>query len=63
MPIYEYLCNNCGHKFEELRSMDDKDKEISCPKCKSQNTNKVISCFGVGNSRGNSNSSAPCGGG
>jgi len=32
MPIYQYLCPTCNHKFELKRSFHD-DCEVSCPKC------------------------------
>ena len=32
MPIYEYKCTNCGHIFEELRSISD-GEGATCPKC------------------------------
>lgn len=39
MPIYEYACEECGFKLEELRSMDqrhpigEKHDTTVCPKC------------------------------
>ena len=35
MPIYEYICEDCGYIFSEL--VLHKDKQIVCPKCKSKN--------------------------
>lgn len=32
MPIYEYLCPRCGHKFEVLTTMDKRDEAV-CEKC------------------------------
>jgi putative FmdB family regulatory protein len=32
MPTYEYVCRNCGHKFEELQSMSE-DPLVRCPSC------------------------------
>jgi putative FmdB family regulatory protein len=32
MPIYEYCCNSCMHRFELKRSFSD-DSAVSCPKC------------------------------
>ena len=42
MPIYEYECENCYYKFEDLRQMDDDPKE--CPGCGS---NKIKRLFSV----------------
>lgn len=32
MPTYQYLCDECGHEFEEFQSMTD-DAIDTCPKC------------------------------
>jgi putative FmdB family regulatory protein len=32
MPIYEYECNECSHRFELRQSFHDKP-EATCPKC------------------------------
>ena len=32
MPVYEYVCKNCGHKFDALRSMKEADAPIHCDK-------------------------------
>lgn len=32
MPIYEYECGKCGHKFEQLQEMSA--GAPVCPKCK-----------------------------
>jgi len=32
MPTYEYLCEKCGHKFDEFQYMSEKVLE-QCPKC------------------------------
>lgn len=41
MVIYEFICNNCGHEFEEL--VKDKATSLSCPKCQSKEVKKLIS--------------------
>ena len=32
MPNYEYLCNKCGHRFEQIRKFSDKQLR-KCPEC------------------------------
>ncbi len=32
MPIYEYKCISCGHRFEKLQSFHDEPVRV-CPKC------------------------------
>jgi len=42
MPIYEYLCEKCGHEFErEQRITADPIK--TCPACKARKVKKLIS--------------------
>ena len=42
MPIYEYICENCRHKFQILI----RGKESpACPKCHGQKLNKLFSTF------------------
>ena len=45
MPLYEYLCLDCGNLFEELRSMSDADVTISCEACGGDHTSRKISLF------------------
>jgi putative FmdB family regulatory protein len=32
MPLYEYLCDACGHRFEVIQKFSDAPLEL-CPKC------------------------------
>jgi putative FmdB family regulatory protein len=32
MPLYEYLCDACGHAFEKIQKFSD-PLETTCPKC------------------------------
>lgn len=32
MPIYDYKCARCGHRFDLLRSVSARD-DVKCPKC------------------------------
>lgn len=34
MPIYEYCCDNCLHRFELKRSFND-TSTVTCPRCSS----------------------------
>lgn len=45
MPIYEYVCQDCGYEFDALRPMKEAEKPIDCKKCASQHTQKAISVF------------------
>ncbi len=43
MPIYEYVCKNCGNKFELIRFASDDDNDIECPGCGEKKAEKVVS--------------------
>jgi putative FmdB family regulatory protein len=42
MPIYEYDCEKCGHRFEQLVRADE---EVVCPECGSAQVAKRFSTF------------------
>lgn len=43
MPIYEFVCKDCGKTFEKLVLTKEEEVDITCPFCKSENTKKIIS--------------------
>lgn len=45
MPIYEYVCSDCGHEFEKLQKMSD-EPLLYCPACEQQSLKKKISAPG-----------------
>jgi len=45
MPIYEYVCHDCGAQYEVVRPIKDADAPINCKKCESTNTARGISVF------------------
>jgi len=77
MPIHEYECKSCGHRFEELQDMNAAPLSV-CPKCKG-GVNKLLSAATPLSSKkggsgqaclsrdercgGSSGSNGPCGGG
>lgn len=42
MPIFEFQCLKCNKQFEEIVS-SSRAQDISCPKCRSRQTRKLIS--------------------
>ena len=42
MPVYEYECSACEHRFEEWQKMSDPPVR-TCPKCKKKKVEKLIS--------------------
>ena len=45
MPIFEYVCKECNHRFELLVRGD---VVPACPACKGTGLDKQFSAFGVG---------------
>jgi putative FmdB family regulatory protein len=45
MPIYEYICKDCGKRFEILRSIKEADAPITCSICQSDHTQRAVSVF------------------
>lgn len=41
MPTYEYLCENCGHRFEEFQSITAKPLR-KCPDCSKLKLQRLI---------------------
>jgi len=49
MPMYEYQCAHCGHRFELLvRSMSAGKAKARCPQCGRNGAARQFSTFGVG---------------
>ena len=45
MPIYEYACTSCEHKFDVRHGADEKPK-LDCPQCQSD-VRKVFHAAGI----------------
>src|SRR5690348_6129291 len=41
MPVYDYLCNDCG-PFTDLRPMAECDDAQACPRCDSQSPRVIL---------------------
>jgi len=69
MPIYEFKCSSCNECFEILVLKKDEAVAASCPKCGSEEFERVMSktCFAVapsgGQSSGASAKTRTCSGG
>jgi len=64
MPIYEYKCGVCDHRFSILQRMGEGNDHLVCEKCGAPKPIKQFSTFASnsGNSLGGLASSAPSGG-
>jgi len=45
MPIFEYVCRDCGSKFEKLIRRDSDYDTLACPQCGARDLNKELSTF------------------
>ncbi len=45
MPVYAFECRGCGHRFELLRSIRDRDTVAKCPACQCEETERVLAPF------------------
>jgi len=59
MPVYEYTCPDCGHRFEELVSSVAARDQVECPKCGGKKPTRQMSVFAA---REGGSASAPVGG-
>lgn len=41
MPTYDYVCNACGHRFEEMQAMSAEPLK-KCPACKKAKLERLI---------------------
>ena len=46
MPVYEYICKDCQHKFEAILTLKEHEsKQVSCPKCNSRKIEQDVAEF------------------
>ncbi len=45
MPLYEFQCKACGHRFIQLVLPYSQDRDLKCPKCGSSDLKKLFSSF------------------
>jgi putative FmdB family regulatory protein len=52
MPIYDYICKNCGSRFDKLMPTLASAQEVcpECPQCGSKQTQRIPSAFAVAGS-------------
>lgn len=56
MPIYEYVCEHCGTKYEKI--VLSKAQEIACPNCESTKNKLQLSVFSARSGNGASGTQA-----
>jgi len=64
MPIYEYKCSSCGHRFDVLQRIGADGSDLNCPSCGTPKPEKMLSACATSGTGGTGyNSSAGSGGG
>jgi len=43
VPIYEYLCQECGREFQYLILKKDDEKTLTCPECSGRTLKRLVS--------------------
>ncbi len=64
MPIYEYRCERCEERFEQLVPLRAEHPAVTCPRCGTQEIRKQMSTFATTESSRSAKQSscAPTGG-
>jgi len=57
VPIYTYICKDCGEKFDLLVGVTLQKVALKCKKCGSKKINKTFAAFSMGESKGKAGSS------
>ena len=50
MPLFEFVCNECNHSFEDLVRTNDRIEDVICPFCGKDSATKKISTFATNSS-------------
>lgn len=64
MPIFEFVCRDCGRQFEDLMTFAQMEaREARCPDCSSSKVERNLSSFATGSGGGGGSAGGGCGGG
>lgn len=63
MPLYEYICADCGHEFEKMLRFDQAGERPPCPRCAGEDTRKKLSLFVSSGGQAGIATSSGCGSG
>ena len=62
MPIYEYHCRECDHRFQRLQPVSAAATGLTCPQCGSEQVERLLSAFASTSSGGGTSAgSRSCG--
>lgn len=63
MPIYEYRCRACGHRFSRLQKIGADAAQVACPSCGAQDAEREVSTFASSSSGSQGSAETGCGSG
>lgn len=58
MPLYEYVCRECEHRFEVLQRLGEGGEQLECPRCQTPRPEKAFSTFAATTAGGGAAASA-----
>lgn len=59
MPLYEFICDECGQAFELLVGFSQADAAHTCPNCGGEQTHRKVSSFAMGGSSSSGSAAIP----
>lgn len=62
MPLYEYQCSECSHRFEVLQRLGEGSDALTCPECGQASAKKQFSTFSSSAAAGGADTAAVGGG-
>ena len=62
MPIYEYRCEECDHRFEIIQRLGEGADGLTCPGCGAPRLAKMFSTFAAAATQGSTAAATPAGG-
>lgn len=57
MPLYGFVCQECGEEFEELILGGSNTDDVRCPKCNAKNVERQLSLVAAMSRSGSSSGS------
>ena len=60
MPIYEYCCSECGHRFEVIQRLSEGAEQLRCPQCGKPKPVKQMTACAVSKSSSSESCSGSC---
>jgi putative FmdB family regulatory protein len=63
MPIFEYVCDDCGNRFEKLVRRAAETNGLACPSCGQAHLTQQLSTFAARSGAGKATDLPACPGG